>query len=115
MDRRRTALLVCEVPFATGTSAIGHFERIISNRRRRVCDGHLPGLTEQDCHDQQAILTSVLHPELEDAPFAMDHGDLSPQNILVDSAQNITGIIDWGFAAKVPIHCRYMDDYSTVI
>ncbi|RJE19161.1 Phosphotransferase enzyme family [Aspergillus sclerotialis] len=65
-------------------------------------NGRLPEITEQDCFDQRNILSDILYPELDDAPFAMDHGDLSPQNILVDSEFNITGIIDWGFSAKVP-------------
>lgn len=37
------------------------------------------------------ILSDVLLPELDDAPFAMDHGDLLTQNILIDSQHNVTG------------------------
>ncbi len=33
----------------------------------------------------------MLHPELEDTPFAIDHGDLLPLNIIVDSEHNVTG------------------------
>ncbi|KAK2805082.1 hypothetical protein FQN50_006327 [Emmonsiellopsis sp. PD_5] len=83
-------------------TATEHFSRIIENKIRRVHNGLLPGISEQDCFDQRNILSDVLLPKLDNAPFAMDHGDLSPQNILVDSEFNVTGIIDWGFSAKVP-------------
>ncbi|KFY35303.1 hypothetical protein V495_08032, partial [Pseudogymnoascus sp. VKM F-4514 (FW-929)] len=33
----------------------------------------------------------------------MDHGDIQPQNIIVDGEGNITGIIDWSFASSVPL------------
>ncbi|CAD6446730.1 e5bd8db2-c2ee-4f87-83e1-d4eaa3249300 [Sclerotinia trifoliorum] len=84
-------------------SATAYFSRIIDDKFRRVPNGHLPFITEQDCFDQKSLLPTVLHPELEDMPFAIDHGDLSPLNIIVDSELNVTGIIDWGYASKVPI------------
>ncbi|KAK2791821.1 hypothetical protein FQN52_004504 [Onygenales sp. PD_12] len=83
-------------------TATEHFSRIIENKIRRVRNGLLPEISEQDCFDQRNILSDVLLPELDNAPFTMDHGDLSPQNILVDSELNVTGVIDWGFSAKVP-------------
>ncbi|KAF2240345.1 hypothetical protein BU26DRAFT_442836 [Trematosphaeria pertusa] len=84
-------------------TATKYFLRLIDNKLRRVRKGELPRLTEQDCFEQRRLLPQVLHLELENAPYAIDHGDLSPQNILADSEYNVTGIIDWGFAAKVPI------------
>ncbi|KAF1993222.1 hypothetical protein P154DRAFT_625607 [Amniculicola lignicola CBS 123094] len=84
-------------------TATEYFSRLTSNKFRRVRNNQLPGITEQDCFDQQSLLPQVLYPELEVAPFAMDHGDLAPMNIIVDSEYNITGIIDWGFASKVPL------------
>ncbi|KAK2802082.1 hypothetical protein FQN51_004992 [Onygenales sp. PD_10] len=83
-------------------TATEYFSRIIENKIRRVRNGLLPEISEQDCFDQRNILSDVLLPELDNAPFTMDHGDLSPQNILVDSELNVTGVIDWGFSAKVP-------------
>ncbi|KAJ0423275.1 kinase-like domain-containing protein [Aspergillus carlsbadensis] len=82
-------------------SARTHFSRIIQNKTRRVREGLLPELTEQDCSDQMHILPTVLLPELDDAPFAIAHGDISPQNILIDAHHNVKGIIDWGFSSKV--------------
>jgi aminoglycoside phosphotransferase (APT) family kinase protein len=38
-----------------------------------------------------SILSDVLLPELDGAPFAMDHGDLAPQNIIIDAQHNVTG------------------------
>jgi aminoglycoside phosphotransferase (APT) family kinase protein len=37
------------------------------------------------------ILSNVLLPELDEAPFAITHGDISPQNILIDAHHNVTG------------------------
>ncbi|KAF9733862.1 hypothetical protein PMIN03_011819 [Paraphaeosphaeria minitans] len=86
------------------SSAAQYFSRLTDNKVQRILTGKLPGITEEDCSDQKRHLSRVLQPELENAPFAIDHGDLSPSNILVDSDYNVTGIIDWGFASKVPIH-----------
>ncbi|KAF2274411.1 uncharacterized protein EI97DRAFT_128266 [Westerdykella ornata] len=83
-------------------TATQYFSRLMDNKLRRVRNGQLPELTEQDCFDQRDLLRQVILPELENAPFAIDHGDLAAQNIIVDSEYNITGIIDWGFASKVP-------------
>lgn len=74
-----------------GGPATKYFSRVIDNKITRVRNGRLPDITEQDCLDQKSLLSRVLHPELENAPFAIDHGDLSPLNILVDSDYNITG------------------------
>jgi len=74
-----------------GGPATKYFSRVIDNKITRVRNGRLPYITEQDCLDQRSLLSRVLHPELENAPFAIDHGDLSPLNILVDSDYNITG------------------------
>ncbi|OAQ59494.1 phosphotransferase enzyme family domain-containing protein [Purpureocillium lilacinum] len=73
-------------------NAVQHFERIIENKIRRVRDGFLPDLTENDCIDQKDRLSAVLHPDLTHAPFAIDHGDLAPQNIIADSDYNISSL-----------------------
>jgi hypothetical protein len=65
----------------TGGTATEYFSRLTNNKLLRARKGQLPGITEQDCLD----------PELESAPFAIDHGDLAPQNIIVDSSYNIKG------------------------
>ncbi|KAH8727369.1 hypothetical protein GQ44DRAFT_582229, partial [Phaeosphaeriaceae sp. PMI808] len=84
-------------------TATQYFSRLTNNKLRRVRNGQLPSINEQDCFEQQSLLYQVLYPELESAPFAIDHGDLAPLNIIVDSEYNVTGIIDWGFASKVPV------------
>lgn len=76
--------------YVEGT-ATEFFSRIIDNKFRRVRNGLLPLITEQKCFDQKSLLSKVLCPELEDTPFAIDHGDLSPLNIIVDCEHNITG------------------------
>lgn len=92
------------------------------NTRTRVIEGKLPALSEQDCIDQKALLDGVLGKDRDNTLFAMDHGDIKPGNIIVDEEYNIkwyialsifpnicsvlilyVSIIDWGFAAMVPI------------
>ncbi|KAJ5414891.1 hypothetical protein N7509_000225 [Penicillium cosmopolitanum] len=85
-----------------GGSSLKHFTRIIQNKTRRVREGLLPEITAKDCSEQMKILPDILLSELDEAPFAIAHGDLSPQNILIDAYHNVTGIIDWGFSARVP-------------
>ncbi|KAF1913309.1 hypothetical protein BDU57DRAFT_351133 [Ampelomyces quisqualis] len=84
-------------------TATQYFSHLLASRLSRVRNGNLPGITVQNCLDQEKLLYQVLCPELEHAPFAIDHGDLAPLNIIVDSRHNVTGIIDWGFASKVPV------------
>ncbi|CEL04894.1 hypothetical protein ASPCAL06018 [Aspergillus calidoustus] len=72
-------------------SSLKHFTRIIQNKTRRVREGLLPELTEQDFSDQMNILPNVPLPGLDEAPFAVTHGDISPQNILTDAQYNVTG------------------------
>ncbi|KAI2381235.1 hypothetical protein LOY90_006738, partial [Ophidiomyces ophidiicola] len=72
-------------------SSLKHFTRIIKNKICRVREGLFPEITEQDCSDQMNILSNVLVPELDEAPFAIDHGDISPRNILIDGQHNVTG------------------------
>ncbi len=44
----------------------------------------------------------VLHPELEDMLFAIDHGDLSPPNIIVDFEYNVTSKVLVQIAGRFP-------------
>ena len=44
-----------------------------------------------DCRDQHALLDVVLGPDIEDTFQAVDHGDLKPNNIVVDAEYNIKG------------------------
>jgi hypothetical protein len=64
---------------------------LVDNKLHRIRNGQLPEITEQDCFDQKGLLHRLLYSELENAPFAIDHGDLAPQNMIVDSEYNITG------------------------
>jgi hypothetical protein len=63
----------------------------VDNKIRRVSQQQLDGISMQDCFSQRDLLPAVLHLQLENAPFAMDHGDLAAQNIIVDCEYNITG------------------------
>ncbi|KAJ5674688.1 uncharacterized protein N7477_004622 [Penicillium maclennaniae] len=84
-----TSLIECTKQ-ARGSS-LKHFTRIIQNKTRRVREGLLPEITEQDCSDQMEFLSDAVLLELDEAPFAIAHGDMSPQNILIDEQNNVTG------------------------
>ncbi|TWU71315.1 hypothetical protein ED733_000171 [Metarhizium rileyi] len=58
--------------------------------RTQVREGKIPGVSEQDCGDQQALLDAVLGQDRNCTVFAMDHGDIKPGNIIVDEKYNIT-------------------------
>lgn len=85
------------------TTAKAYFERLIRNRRTRVRDGKLLAISDQDCINQQSLLDHVLGQEQDNTIFALEHGDIKPENIIVDDNHNIQCVIDWGFAAFVPL------------
>jgi hypothetical protein len=74
-----------------GGTAAQYFSRLIDNKLRRVRSGELAGITVQDCHDQEVLLDRVVDSKLEHAPFAIDHGDLAPLNIIVNPEFDVTG------------------------
>ncbi|KAI9891145.1 MAG: hypothetical protein M1814_002988 [Vezdaea aestivalis] len=78
-------------------------KRLIENKITRVRRGMDTEISEQDCFDQRSLLGQVLHPLLEEAPFAINHGDIKPSNIIIDAKLNIAGIIDWGVAGRRPM------------
>lgn len=60
------------------------------NRRGLVQKGKVTDLSEKDCIDQQLLLDTMLGEDgLVDTAFAMDHGDVKPDNIIVDTDGNI--------------------------
>ncbi|KAF6805203.1 hypothetical protein CPLU01_16004 [Colletotrichum plurivorum] len=101
-----TSLIECTIEVGAVTWG-EFFERIIENKRSRVLSGRLPGLSEQACDDQKALLSRVLSINGQEGStekdFAIDHGDLKPENIIVDEEFNIKCIIDWAFADTVPL------------
>ncbi|KAI1733646.1 kinase-like domain-containing protein [Xylaria scruposa] len=96
------SLITCTLENGS-TTATAFFERHLENRRARVREGRISGLSEQDCFDQQALLGRVLGRDQDSTVFAIDHGDIKPDNIIVDENYDIICLIDWGFAALVPI------------
>lgn len=71
------------------TTAKAYFERLIRNRRTRVRDGKLLAISDQDCINQQSLLDHVLGQEQDNTIFALEHGDIKPENIIVDDNHNI--------------------------
>jgi hypothetical protein len=74
-----------------GGATAQYFSRLIDNKLRRARNGKSGGIIVQDCCDQKALLDQVLYPELNHAPFAIDHSDLAPLNIIVNSEYDVTG------------------------
>ncbi|KAL7919521.1 hypothetical protein ACQKWADRAFT_329559 [Trichoderma austrokoningii] len=97
----QVSLVECTRETGSATAA-GFFGRLAENRRARVHKGMLPRLCEQDCADQKALLPRVLGSHACDEAVAMDHGDLKPDNVIVDADSNIICLIDWAFAGMVP-------------
>ncbi|KAL7786153.1 kinase-like domain-containing protein [Trichoderma afarasin] len=79
------------------TSAATFFQRRMKNRSTQVREGRAPGLSEEDCINQQALVCQVLGQDQNDTAFAVEHGDIKPSNIIVDEDYNIKCVIDWGF------------------
>lgn len=79
-----------------------HVTRVTDNRIVRICRGQLPSRA-RDCFQHRKLLFDLL-PLSNNAPRTrfVGHNDLSAQNILVDDDFNLTGIIDWTFAAEEP-------------
>ncbi|KAF2462932.1 uncharacterized protein BDR25DRAFT_247028 [Lindgomyces ingoldianus] len=98
-------LALIECTLENGSTATAYFERLAGNRRTRVEEGRIPGLSLQDCADQRALLDAVLGADRDDTALAMDHGDFKPENVIIDAEYNIQGytITDWAFAAPTPI------------
>ncbi|KAI5305396.1 hypothetical protein KEM56_004549 [Ascosphaera pollenicola] len=74
----------------------------IIDKSRALRRGYDRGLTARHYTDQSDLLGAILMPELEEGPFATDHGAIEPKHIIVDDEYNITGIIHWDDAFNVP-------------
>lgn len=75
----------------SGGQTLNHLMDMIDKKVVRVCRGGLPNIRITDCFIQRALLPKVIHQELNEASFFIAHGDLSAQNIIVDSQYNVTG------------------------
>ncbi|KEY64858.1 hypothetical protein S7711_10779 [Stachybotrys chartarum IBT 7711] len=86
------SLLACTLDISSVTW-YEFFHRVIRNRRTRVLSGKLPDLSMKDCDDQEVLLASVAQEcqtGFTQREVAMDHGDIKPDNIIVDDKYNIT-------------------------
>ncbi len=87
------ALISCTAKKSSGNTSLIYLTNIVDKKTARVRSGHLPGIRVEDCLDLRDLLGDVVHGELNNAPFFIGHGDLSPENIIVDSDFNITGLV----------------------
>jgi aminoglycoside phosphotransferase (APT) family kinase protein len=62
----------------------------------------------------ESLLAYYVDPTLSSGPFVLTHANLDLQHILVDRGFKITGIIDWDFAAILPLqsHLRIPDSLT---
>ncbi len=64
---------------------------MVDKKITRVCRGELSDVRVKDCFVLRAMLSKVIHQELNEYPFFIAHGDLSAQNIIIDSTYNVIG------------------------
>ena len=83
-------------------SGYEHLVAMIDRQICRVINGQLPSLTLRNCLLHRALARRAIDPAIDSHQFIISHNDLAPENI-VDENYNITGIIDWGFARKLPL------------
>ncbi|KAK1766585.1 kinase-like domain protein [Phialemonium atrogriseum] len=68
-----------------------YMTEIIHGKMLRVCEGQLPGVLLHDCLVQQALVRKTVYEVPDDSSFALAHGDLAPESIIVDDEYNIKG------------------------
>lgn len=65
----------------------------ISRKIDRALNNKYPGGDVKGCYEQQSLANTYLIPELDGSPYTLIHGDLSPNNIIVDSEYNVKGYV----------------------
>jgi hypothetical protein len=83
-------------------SLVNHVTRVIDHRISRICRGELPSLRVRDCFYHRYLITQIFAKVNWCGPRFIGHNDFSPQYILVENDVNISGILDWSFAAEEP-------------
>lgn len=84
-------LNIIQVLTTIGGSTLDFLTDAVDRKIIRVYRNQLPETSLEDCLILRALLPKVVHEELNHAPFLISHGDLSSNNILVDSDYNVTG------------------------
>jgi len=86
-----------------GQSAKQYIEAYIRRKIDRCLrNSYLDGDTES-CYKQLDLLDKYWIPELDDAPFVLTHGDLSANNMIVDSQNNLER-----FVSHLPTMCKML-------
>lgn len=82
--------------------SISSIKRLLDNPHRPSFGGHLRmSLVE-------SLMTYFIDARYANGPFVLSHVDFSAQNILVDiEAGTITGILDWDWAAVLPLQSHF--------
>ena len=76
----------------SGTSAVKYLTSAIDRKIMRVATGKQSEFELPDCFMQRALVRYAVHDALESSLFAISHGDLAAQNIIVNSAYNINSV-----------------------
>lgn len=76
-----------------GTTASTYMTEIIHGKMLRVCEGQIPGVLLHDCLVQLALVRKTVYEVPDDSSFALAHGDLAAEHIIVDDEYNIKGFV----------------------
>ena len=104
---RQVMQLTTDLAYATiSENADSGYEHLVAMIDRQICrviNGQLKDLTLHNCLLHRALARRAIDPDIDSRQFMISHNDLAPENIIVDDNYNVTGIIDWGFARKLPL------------
>lgn len=104
---RQVMQMTTDLAYATiSENACSGYEYLVTMIDRQICrviNGQLKDLALHNCLLHRALARRAVDPTLDSYQFMISHDDLAPENIIVDDNYNITGIIDWGFARKLPL------------
>lgn len=104
---RQVMQMTTDLAYATiSENACSGYEHLVTMIDRQICrviNGQLKDLALHNCLLHRALARRAIDPALDSYQFMISHDDLAPENIIIDDNYNVTGIIDWGFARKLPL------------
>lgn len=104
---RQVIQMTTDLAHATiSENAYSGYEHLVTMIDRQICrviNGQLKDLALHNCLLHRALARRAIDPATDSCQYMISHDDLAPENIIVDDNYNVTGIIDWGFARKLPL------------
>jgi aminoglycoside phosphotransferase (APT) family kinase protein len=84
---------ISELTLLLGISARGEITAKMQRKIVRAKEGRYSGGDFISCIEQMDLLKKYWIPELDHAPRVLVHGDLSPNNIIVDEHYDVQGFV----------------------